>query len=246
MKRLVAYSSLSHLGFVMLGIYTLNSNGLRGSIVQMVSHGLSSAALFLLVGSIYERRQTARLSEFGGIAKVMPRFSAVLVLVVLSAIGLPMTSGFVGEFMILLGAFMSDVLGRQGAIAALFSATALVLAPIYLLRALYRVLWGPLTNRENETLADLSTREHLVLVPLVALILYIGFVPNHILQPMAASVDRFTIEYVAKLRAGQANPTARALLEDDYAPTHWAAQSAPSERARLAAAPKPTVARATR
>jgi NADH-quinone oxidoreductase subunit M len=231
----------------MLGIYTLNSNGLRGSIVQMVSHGLSSAALFLLVGSIYERRQTARLAEFGGIAKVMPRFSAVLVLVVLSAIGLPMTSGFVGEFMILLGAFMSDVLGRHGAIAALFSATALILAPIYLLRALYRVLWGPLTNPENEKLADLSPREHLVLAPLVALILFIGFVPNLILQPMSASVDRFAIEYVAKLRAGQANPTARALLRRDYAPTRLAtADSTPSERARLAAGPKASGARATR
>jgi NADH-quinone oxidoreductase subunit M len=234
LKRVIAYSSLSHLGFVMLGIYTLNSNGLRGAIVQMVSHGILTAALFLLIGAISERRKSTQFADLGGIAKVMPKFAVVLVLVVLSGIGLPTTSGFIGEFMILIGAFMSDMLGRHGPIAALVSATGLILAPIYLLRALYRVLWGPLTKPENETLSDLSARERLVLAPLVALTLYIGLIPNHVLRPIAASVDRFAVEYVAKLRAGQEHPYARALLDENYAPSREP-DGAPKERARLAA-----------
>jgi NADH-quinone oxidoreductase subunit M len=235
LKRLLAYSSLSHLGFVMLGIYTLNANGLRGSIVQMINHGISTAALFLLVGCMYDRRGSAKVGDFGGVAKVMPLYAAMLVIATLSAIGLPTTSGFVGEFMVLAGAFMSDMLGRHGPIAAVCAATGLVLAPIYLLKALYKVLWGPLSNRENESLADLTLRERVVILPLVALIFYIGLVPNHVLRPMSASVDRFAVEYLAKLRAGQNNPTARALLDEHYAPAHDRDEHAPTERASLAA-----------
>jgi NADH-quinone oxidoreductase subunit M len=218
LKKLVAYSSVSHLGFVMLGIYTLSADGVRGSILQMVNHGISTAALFLLVGVIYERRRTRSLDEFGGLAKVMPLYAAIFLIVSLSAIGVPTTNGFVGEFMILAGAAMSEMLGRYGPIAALFAATGLILAPLYIFHAVLKTFWGPLQKAENQSLSDLTRREALVFAPLVLLIFYIGLFPNHVLKPMTASVDRFAIEYVAKLRAGDSNPEARGLLEERFLP----------------------------
>ncbi|HKU45015.1 MAG TPA: NADH-quinone oxidoreductase subunit M [Polyangiales bacterium] len=235
LKRVVAYSSVSHLGFVMLGIYSLNSNGLRGAILQMVNHGVTIAALFLLVGAMDERRKTRKLDEFGGIAKVMPAYAVVLVIVTMSAIGVPTTNGFVSEFMILAGAFTSGRLAEHGTIAALFAATALFLGPIYLLRLVSKVLWGPLHNPDNQNLSDLTTRERLVFVPLLALIFYIGLVPNQMLGPMTASVDRFAVEYTAKLRASEASPNARAMLDQDYAPVDpTPSEPAPKERSKFA------------
>jgi NADH-quinone oxidoreductase subunit M len=217
-KKLVAYSSVSHLGFVMLGIYTVSSTGLRGSILQMVNHGISTGALFLLVGVIYERRNTRNLEEFGGVAKVMPAYAAVFVIVMLSAIGLPTTNGFVGEFMILGGAFTSEMLGQYGPLAAVFAGSALVLAPMYVLHAVFKLFWGPLDKPENQRLADLTGRERLVFAPLLSLIFYIGLFPNHMLEPMTASVDRFALEYTAKLRASDRNPNTRGLLEQSNEP----------------------------
>jgi len=217
-KKLVAYSSVSHLGFVMLGIYTLSTDGLRGSLLHMVNHGISTGALFLLVSVIYERRGTRSLAEFGGVAKVMPAFAAVFVVVMLSSLGLPTTNGFIGEFMILAGAVMSDMLGHHGPLAAVFAATGLILAPMYILHAVLKLFWGPLRNPENEQLADLTGRERLVFTPLVVLIFYFGLFPNTVLKPMTASVDRFAIEYVAKLRASDRNPDARGLLQDHLVP----------------------------
>jgi len=213
-KRLIAYSSVSHLGFVMLGIYTLSSDGLRGSLLQMVNHGISTGALFLLVGAIYERSSARNLDEFGGLAKVMPNYALVFVIVAMSSIGLPATNGFVGEFMVLAGAFVSETLGPHGPTSAACAALGVIAAAIYMLHAVLKLLWGPLKTA-HEKLPDLSRRENLVFAPLVLLIFYIGLFPNHWLAPMSASVDRFATEYMAKLRAGDQNPDSRGLLEED-------------------------------
>jgi NADH-quinone oxidoreductase subunit M len=215
-KKLVAYSSVSHLGFVMLGIYSVSTDGLRGSILQMVNHGISTGALFLLVGIIYARRRTYALAEFGGVAKVMPVYATMFILVSMSAIGLPATNGFIGEFMILAGAFASEMLGKHGPVAAVLAATALILAPMYMLHAVYKIFWGPLDNPVNRALTDLTGRERLLFAPLLALIFFIGLFPKHMLEPMTASVDNFAIEYVAKLRTSDRNPNTRGLLEDNY------------------------------
>jgi NADH-quinone oxidoreductase subunit M len=235
-KTLVAYSSVSHLGFVMLGIYTLSSDGVRGSILQMVSHGISTGALFLLVGVIYERRRTRSLGDFGGVAKVMPVYATVFVVVAMSVIGLPTTSSFVGEFMILAGAAMTEMLGQHGPIAAAFAATGLILAPIYIFRAVLKLFWGPLENPENQHLPDLTGRERLVFAPLLILIFYIGLFPNHVLKPMTASVDRFATEYVTKLRASDRNPETRGLLEKNVVPGEQTPErTAPRDQVPLAA-----------
>jgi len=215
-KKLVAYSSVSHLGFVMLGIYSLSSHGLTGSILQMVNHGISTGALFLLVGVIYERRHTRLLADFGGLAKVMPQYALVFVIVTMSSIGLPTTNGFIGEFMILAGAFMSETLGRHGPLAAVFAATGVILAAVYMLHAVLKMFWGPLTNPENRDLPDLTRRERWVLAPLVVLIFYIGLFPGRMLNDMKPSVDRFALEYMAKLYAGDQHPDARGLLEESF------------------------------
>jgi NADH-quinone oxidoreductase subunit M len=217
-KKLVAYSSVSHLGFVMLGICSLSSHGVTGSILQMINHGISTGALFLLVGVIYERRHTRNLDEFGGLAKVMPDYALVFVIVAMSSVGLPTTNGFVGEFMILAGAFMSDMLGKNGPIAATIAATGVILAAVYMLHAVLKMFWGPLKNPENEGLADLSGRERLVLAPLLILIFYFGLFPGRMLASITPSVDRFAVEYTSKLYAGNQHPEARDLLREDYVP----------------------------
>ncbi|MEY4578490.1 MAG: hypothetical protein RL701_3193 [Pseudomonadota bacterium] len=217
-KKLVAYSSVSHLGFVMLGIYSLSSHGMTGSILQMINHGISTGALFLLVGVIYERRHTRLLADFGGLAKVMPNYALVFVIVTMSSIGLPTTNGFVGEFMILAGTFMSETLGSHGPIAATFAATGVILAAIYMLHAVLKMFWGPLTNPENRDLPDLSGRERLVLAPLIILIFYIGLFPSRLLNDMKPSVDHFAQEYMAKLYAGDQHPESRGLLEASLVP----------------------------
>ncbi|HEX7477822.1 MAG TPA: NADH-quinone oxidoreductase subunit M [Polyangiales bacterium] len=217
-KKLVAYSSVSHLGFVMLGIYSITSQGLSGSILQMVNHGISTGALFLLVGVIYERRHTRNLDEFGGLAKVMPAYAAVFVIVTMSSVGLPTTNGFIGEFMILAGAFMSEHLGANGPVCAFFAATGVILAAVYMLHAVLKMFWGPLTNPENEGLADLTRREGIALAPLLLLIFYIGLFPNQLLTSMRASVDTFASEYTAKLAAGDQHPTTRDMLQPAQVP----------------------------
>lgn len=171
LKKLVAYSSISHLGYVVLGTFALNQQGLEGSVLQMISHGLATPALFLLVGMIYERRHSREIADFGGIARVMPRFALFLVLATLASIGLPGLSGFVGEFLILLGSFVRS--GWLGAVAAL----GVVFGAVYMLSMVRRVLFGPITEPENRELKDLNARESLVLVPLVVLFFWIGIFP---------------------------------------------------------------------
>jgi NADH-quinone oxidoreductase subunit M len=175
-KKLVAYSSVSHLGFVVLGIFAMNEQGLQGGILQMVNHGLSTGALFLIVGMIYERRHTREIDAFGGLAKVVPAFSAVFLITTLSSIGLPGLNGFVGEFLILLGAFQANRL--LGAIAA----SGVVLAAVYMLWMYQRVVWGDVKHDANRALKDLSPREWAVVLPLVALMVWIGVYSKPVLD----------------------------------------------------------------
>ena len=183
MKKLVAYSSVSHLGFVMLGLLCLNRQGLEGALVQMVNHGLSTGALFLMVGMLYERRHTRAIADFGGLARSMPWFTTVFIIVMLSSIGLPGLNGFVGEFLILLGAF------REARPFAIVGATGVVLGAVYMLWMVQRVFFGPVTREANRTLADLSRREFAVLLPLLILIVVLGVYPRPILDRMHGAVD---------------------------------------------------------
>ena len=181
-KSLVAFSSVSHLGFVMVGLFAFNAQGMSGGILQMINHGLSTGALFLLVGMLYERRHTHLIADFGGVAKVMPIYAAFLLIVMFSSIGLPGLNGFVGEFLILVGAFQANVW------YAAFAATGVVLSAIYLLWMYQRVMNGPLTRDENKSLNDLSPREIALLVALVVFIVWIGIYPRTFLDPIMPSV----------------------------------------------------------
>jgi NADH-quinone oxidoreductase subunit M len=211
-KKLVAYSSVSHLGFVMLGLYSVTVHGVSGSILQMVSHGISTGALFLLVGVIYERRHTRDLNEFGGLAKVMPVYATIFVIVAMSSVGLPGTNGFVGEFMILSGAFVSRYLGA-GPWLATASAIGVILAAVYMLHAVLKMFWGPVDKPENEGLPDVTPRETLALAPLLVLVFWIGLYPSPFLSRMEPAVEIMTREYGAKLAASDANPGQRGILE---------------------------------
>ena len=197
-KKLVAYSSVSHLGLVMLGLFVFNLQGTQGAIYQMLNHGLSTGALFLLVGLIYDRRHTRMIEDFGGLWKQLPIFSALLLVVTFSSIGLPGLNGFVGEFLILLGAFAVT----PGWTAA--AATGMILGAIYMLWMFRRVIFGPLTNPENQTLKDLNGREILILAPVVALILFMGLYPQPFLSRMKPSID-LTLKRVFAI---QGTPTA--------------------------------------
>ena len=181
LKKLVAYSSVSHLGFVMLGLFTFNLQGIEGALYQMLNHGLSTGALFLIVGMIYERRHTRMIDDFGGLWKQLPVLSAFFLVVTLSSIGLPGLNGFVGEFLILLGAF--EVTPRWAAAAA----TGVVLGAIYMLWMFRRVVFGPLDRLENQRLQDLNLREIFVLAPIVGLIFFMGIYPQPFLSRMKSS-----------------------------------------------------------
>ncbi|MEL6984154.1 MAG: NADH-quinone oxidoreductase subunit M, partial [Actinomycetota bacterium] len=182
LKRLVAYSSVAHMGFIVLGIFALNSQGLQGAVIQMVSHGVSTGALFILVGWIYERRHTREIAALGGLQKSAPIMAAVFTLVMLSSIGLPGLNGFVGEFLILLGAFSS---ARWWAVIAV---TGVILAALYLLWAYQRVFHGP-AEGENATMADLRPSELLGIMPLLALIVFMGIYPKPVLERIEPAVD---------------------------------------------------------
>jgi len=184
LKKLVAYSSVSHLGFVVLGITALNMQGLQGSVYQMLNHGVSTGALFLIVGMLSDRRHTRLISEFGGLKKVMPAFTAVFLLITLSSIGLPGLNGFVGEFLILLGAFAWDA--RFASVAAL----GVILSAVYMLWMFQRVNHGPVTNEKNLALPDLDLRERCMIIPTVVMAVVMGVAPGVFLRPMAPSVER--------------------------------------------------------
>ncbi len=175
-KRLVAYSSVSHLGFVVLGIFSMTAEGLQGAIIQMVNHGLSTGMLFLCVGMIYDRRHTREIAEFGGLARVMPAFTVFFAIAMLASVGLPGLNGFVGEFLTLLGAFKSPFLANQW--FAIIAATGVIFAAIYLLWMFRRVMFGTIENPANSHLPDIDKREWTVLVPIVIFIVWIGVYPS--------------------------------------------------------------------
>ena len=182
-KSLVAFSSVSHMGFIMLGLFALNMQGIEGAVLQMLNHGISTGALFLIVGMIYERRHTRLIEDFGGLAKVMPLFSTVFMIVTLSSIGLPLTNGFVGEFLILLGVFKANM------VYAIIAATGVILSACYMLWMYQRVIFGKITKKENEGLSDLSWREKIILLPLVILIFWIGIYPKPLLDRIEPAVS---------------------------------------------------------
>lgn len=183
LKRLIAFSSVSHLGFVMLGIFALNVQGVQGGILQMINHGLSTGALFLIVGMLYERRHTRMIADFGGLSRQLPIFAAFFMIVTLSSIGLPGLNGFVGEFLILLGAFKSNPA------FAVLGATGVILAACYMLWMFQRVMFGGIVYEENKKLKDLSIREIGLLIPIVIMIAWIGLYPKTFLSKTETSVN---------------------------------------------------------
>lgn len=186
-KRLVAYSSVSHMGFVVLGIFSFTEQGMQGALYQMLNHGVSTGALFLLVGMIYDRRHTRQISEFGGLATSMPWFSTFFVMASLSSIGLPFLNGFVGEFLILLGTWLTTAI-RYNWVATMLAATGVIWAAVYMLWMLQRVVFGRIRNPENAELSDLNAREIGLLVPLLILMLVMGVYPRPFLTRSRESV----------------------------------------------------------
>jgi NADH-quinone oxidoreductase subunit M len=184
MKKLIAYSSVSHLGFVMLGMFALNPLGLEGSVLQMINHGLSTGGLFLIVGMLYERRHTKEISAFGGIAHVMPVYATLTLIIFLASMGLPLLNGFIGEFMILQGAFAAN------RVWAYWAVSGIVLGAAYLLWLYQRVFWGKITNEDNRHLVDLDGRELATLVPLVVLCFWIGIYPKPFLDFLHGPVNQ--------------------------------------------------------
>jgi NADH-quinone oxidoreductase subunit M len=183
MKKLVAYSSIAHMGFVTMGTFAVTSEAVQGAVIQMLSHGLVSAALFLCVGVLYDRLHTHEIARFGGLVQRMPGYAFVVMVFTLGAVGLPGTSGFVGEFLILLGTF------KVSTLECTLAATALFLGPMYMLYLYRRVIFGTITRADLRDILDLSAREVAIFAPLVFLVLWMGFYPNSFLHPIAASVD---------------------------------------------------------
>jgi NADH-quinone oxidoreductase subunit M len=184
-KKLVAYSSVSHLGFVMLGIFALTVQSVQGALMVMVNHGISTGALFLLIGMIYERRHTRLIDDYGGIARVVPMFAAMLTVVSLSSIGVPGTNGFVGEFLVLIGSF------RTEPILAVIATTVVIISAAYLLWAIQRILFNSLDKPVNEHIADLNGRELAIMIPLVACIIWLGVYPKPVLERMQGAAEKF-------------------------------------------------------
>ena len=190
MKKLVAYSSVSHMGFVMLGMFALNPIGLNGSIIQQINHGISTGALFLIVGMIYERRHTREISQFGGISNVMPVFAIVFLIMTMSSIGLPLLNGFIGEFAIVMGALKENLWW------AVFAGSGIVLGAAYMLWLYQRTMLGKVENPANEKLLDLNARELATIIPLIIVAFWIGLYP----APFFAVIDKPVNKIVAKIR----------------------------------------------
>jgi len=170
------------MGIIMLGLFAMNAEGLSGSVFQMLSHGIVSGALFMLVGMIYERRHTKLMSEFGGIASVMPKFAVIFGIMLMASVGLPLTIGFVGEFLVLLGFY------QVSPMMTILAGTSIILGAVYMLRVMKRTFFGPLDNEENKKLKDLNRRETWSLIPLVAIVIWLGVYPKPVLGPIDNSV----------------------------------------------------------
>jgi len=194
-KRLVAYSSVAHMGFVILGIFSFTEWGMQGALYQMLNHGVSTGALFLLVGFIYERRHTRQISDFGGLANVMPIYATIFVITSMSSVGLPFLNGFVGEFLIMIGMWKSPALDGIGwlgwnwnYVATMLAGTGVIFAAVYLLWMIQRVFFGKVTSDKNRTLTDLSWREIGLIAPLLFLMVYMGVYPRPFLDRSEESV----------------------------------------------------------
>ena len=207
MKKLVAYSSVSHLGFVVLGIFSFTEQGMQGALYQMLNHGISTGALFILVGMVYDRRHTRMIAEFGGLANVMPIFSTLFLVVTLSSIALPLLNGFVGEFLILVGTFTSSI--PQAKLFTAIAALGMILSAVYMLWMYQRVIYGEVHNEENRKLVDLNGRERLALAPLILLIFLMGIYPSLFLSRSRGAIENirsfFTVASTDEIAAQDAD-----------------------------------------
>ncbi len=206
-KRLVAYSSVAHMGFVILGIFSFTEIGMQGALYQMLNHGIATGALFLLVGFIYERRHTRAITEYGGIANVMPLYATIFVFTTMASIGLPLLNGFVGEFLIMIGMWTSTALDITSSVnwnyvATMFAGTGVIFAAIYLLWMVQRVFFGKITNPKNKTLKDLSWREIGLITPLVLLMIFMGVYPKPFLQTSEKSISEIHDRVTGKQKGG--------------------------------------------
>jgi len=186
-KQVIAYSSVSHMGIIMLGIFAMNAEGISGSVFQMLSHGIVSGALFMLVGVIYDRRHTKLMSEFGGLASVMPKYAVIFGIMLMAAVGLPLTIGFVGEFLVLLGFY------QVSPIMTILAGTSIIIGAIYMLAVYKKTFFGPVTNEANKTLKDLDRKETWSLVPLVLIVIWLGIYPKPVLEPIDNSVKAMLV-----------------------------------------------------
>jgi NADH-quinone oxidoreductase subunit M len=247
-KKLIAYSSVAHLGFVVLGLAMLNVKAVDGAVYQMLAHGISTGGLFLCIGALYERRHTRRVDELGGIAAVMPRFSAAFLIITLASIGLPGLSGFVGEFLVLLGTYTAY--DGWGSLTSLFphpkplagvAATGVILGAVYMLFLFQKVMFGPLNNPRNRELKDLSTRELAVFEPVVAMAFWLGLYPSTFLSQIDPAVTRtlaqVTAKYAAEAGAGEPSLDTAAMMPEPGAPD-VKSPAAPTEEAPAAAGPE--------
>jgi NADH-quinone oxidoreductase subunit M len=187
MKQVIAYSSVSHMGIIMLGIFAMNSEGIGGSVFQMLSHGIVSGALFMLVGVIYDRRHTKLMSEFGGLASVMPKYAVIFGVMLMASVGLPLTIGFVGEFLVLLGFY------NVSPILTILAGTSIIVGAVYMLALYKKSFFGPVTKEENKSLKDLTATETWSLVPLVAIVIWLGIYPKPVLDPINNSVNAMLV-----------------------------------------------------
>jgi len=201
MKQVIAYSSVSHMGIIMIGVFAMNAEGLGGSIFLMLSHGIVSGALFMLVGVIYERTGTKTMSEFGGLASVMPVYATIFGVMLMASVGLPLTIGFVGEFLVLLGFY------EVSAIGAILAGTGIIIGAVYMLSLFKKSFFGPVTNEKNKNLKDLNSRELTALLPLVAIVVWLGVYPKPILEPIDNSVKQLLVNMEYKARTAEAKET---------------------------------------
>jgi NADH-quinone oxidoreductase subunit M len=203
-KRLIAYSSVAHLGYVMLGLFALTAASIEGGVLQMVNHGISTGMLFLLFGVIYDRRHTRHIEDFGGLAKPMPVYAALFIIATLASVGLPGTNGFIGEFMVITGTATSSHLGRFAGVQAMGAAMGVVLGAIYMLMVVQKLFFGPITHEENRRLPDLSARELVSLAPLAMMVFVIGLFPNIFLSQIKGAAARVADDFESRVEANPA------------------------------------------